>query len=344
MRICLCASQVPFAYGGAEMLVQSLRDELLARGFEVEVVALPYAWADRLQLLKSGLAWRLLDLREAAGKKIDRVIATRFPSYFVRHPHKVVWLIHQMRQVYDLQGTRYSDFTNQPRDQKVVEMVRAMDTKTLSEARAVYTISKNTADRLRRWNGLAAEVLYPPPRLAARCRPGESGDYVLAVGRLDELKRFDLLLRAMAETRTPVRCRIAGSGPELEALRSLAARLGVADRVEIPGWVDDERLIELYSGCLAVFYAPYDEDYGYVTVEAFKCGKPVLTAADSGGVLEFVADGGNGFVVPPGDPGALAARIDLLYRDRERARALGAAGAAAVAGIDWDRVIAKLTG
>jgi glycosyltransferase involved in cell wall biosynthesis len=344
MRICLCGAQVPFAYGGAEMLLDSLRDELRRRGFEVAVVMLPFHWPTRVELLKSSLAWRLVDLTAAEGKRIDRVIATRFPSYLVKHPHKVVWLVHQLRQVYDLLGTRHSDFApQQPRDARALEMVRAMDRRTLREARAVFTISGNTAERLRRFNGIEAEVLYPPPRLLASLHGGAPGDYVLGVGRLDRLKRFDLLVRAMAHTRPTVRCRIAGTGPESEALAALAERLGVADRLDFLGWVDDAQLAELYAGALAVFFAPYDEDYGYVTVEAFKSGKPVLTTADSGAVLEFVRDGVNGFVCAPDVPQELAHRIDALDADRSRAAALGEAGREAVAAIDWDQVVAQLT-
>jgi glycosyltransferase involved in cell wall biosynthesis len=344
MRICIVGAKVPFAYGGAEMLIDSLRDELAARGFEVDFVTLPFHWPTRLDLLKSSLAFRLIDLTAAEGRRIDRVIATRFPSYLVKHPHKVVWLVHQLRQIYDLLGTSYSDFApGQPRDRRVMEMVRAIDRRTLSEARAVYTISRRTAERLRQWNGLEAEVLYPPPRLAAALHTGEPGDYVFAVGRLDRLKRFDLLVRALAHTRTPVRCRIAGSGPEREELAALAARLGVAERVELLGWTGDAEVVELYAGALGVFFAPYDEDYGYVTVEAFKSGKPVLTAADSGAVLEFVRDGVNGFVCAPAAPQEMAARLDALYEDRAQARALGLAGREAVRAIDWDRVVAALT-
>ncbi len=343
MRICICSTQVPFSYGGAEMLVESLRDELKRRGFEVAVVTLPFAWSSRLQILKSALAWRMVDLTAAGGKKIDRVIATRFPSYAVQHPDKVVWLVHQMRQVYDLLGTPYSDFVESGRDRKVIDMIRAIDRRTLSEARALYTISQNTADRLKRWNGLAGTALYPPPKLVREYHEGEFGDYVFSVGRLDELKRFDLLIRALAACQTPVRCKIAGTGPEEEKLRALAAKLGVAERVELLGWVDDRDLPALYAGSLAVFYAPYDEDYGYVTVEAMKSGKPVLTAEDSGGVLEFVADGETGFVCPQSGAREMGARLDLLFRDRGKARAMGAAGKSRVAGVDWDRVIAELT-
>lgn len=343
MRIVVCATRVPFAYGGAEMLVESLVAELKARDFEVDTVALPFAWGSREQLLKSALAWRLLDLTEAGGKRIDRVIATRFPSYLVKHPHKVVWLIHQMRQVYDLLGTSYSDFTGEePRDRRVIDMVRGMDGQTLGEARARFTISGNTAERLKRFNRLDAEPLYPPPRLEGAYRPGDFGDYVLSAGRLDPLKRFDLLLQALASAATPVRVKLAGSGPEEAKLRELAARLGVAERVDFLGFVPDEEMVRLFAGALAVYYAPYDEDYGYVTVEAFKSAKPVVTTADSGGVLEFVEDGINGFVAPPGAARELGARFDALFEDRARARALGEAGRAKVASIGWDRVIERL--
>jgi glycosyltransferase involved in cell wall biosynthesis len=346
-RICICGAQVPFSHGGAEMLVTSLRDELARRGYEVDVVTLPFQWMDRVKLLKSALAWRLVDLTEVNGQRIDRVIATRFPSYLIHHPHKVVWLVHQFRQAYDLLGTAHSDFDpGAPRDAKALALIRAMDRRTLGEARAIYTISANTAERLRRFNDLAGEPLYPPPRLDGSYREGPFGDYVFSAGRLDPLKRFDLLVRALRHTETPLRVKIAGTGPERDALAALAAKLGVADRVELLGWVDDAALVDLYAGCLAVYYAPWDEDYGYVTVEAGKAGKPVVTTSDSGGVLEFVDEGKSGFVCPPGPEGgtprAIAARLDTLYRDRGLARRMGAAGLERARSVTWDRVVAAL--
>ena len=344
-RICICVNRVPFAYGGAEMLVESLRDELVARDHEVEVVGLPFAWGTRTQLLKSAMAWRLIDLTAAGGKRIDLVIATRFPSYLVKHPNKVVWLIHQLRQAYDLLGTQYSDFSDrEPRDAKALEMIRAMDRRTLSEARAVYTLSGNVAERLRRFNQVEAEVLYPPPKLDPLYHPGPSGDYLFTVGRLDPLKRFDLLVRAMKHTETPVRCLIGGTGPERENLAELIARLGLQEKVSLLGWVEDRAVVEHYANCLGVYYAPYDEDYGYVTVEAFKAAKPVITTVDAGGVLEFVEDGVNGFICPPDSPREIGARIDALYRDREQAQVMGSAGQEKVREVTWDRVIERLTG
>ena len=130
---------------------------------------------------------------------------------------------------------------------------------------------------------------------------------------------------------------------EEEKLRALAARLGVADRIDFLGWVADDEMVRLFAGALAVYYAPYDEDYGYVTVEGFKSGKPVVTTADSGGVLEFVEDGVNGFIARAGAAREIAARFDDLYRDRNRARTLGEAGRLQVASIGWDRVLERLT-
>ena len=342
-RIVICGTKVPFVSGGAEVLVESLRDELRARGFEADVVSLPFNWSSRVQIVKSGLAWRLVDVTEAAGVRVDRVIATRFPSYLVKHPDKVVWLTHQMRQVYDLLGTPYSDFGDAPRDRKVIDMLRAMDQRTLGEARALYSISANTADRLRRFNGLEARVLYPPPKLGDAYRSDGHGDYVFTAGRLDRLKRFDLLVEAMRHTRTPVRAVIAGTGPEREPLAALIASLGLEGRVELAGWVDDRAVLDLYAGCLAVFYAPFDEDYGYVTVEAFKSGKPVVTTADAGGPLEFVADGETGFVCAPDAPRQIAARLDRLFEERELARRMGERGRETVRRIGWDEVVASLT-
>lgn len=342
-RILICGAQTPFVRGGAENLIDSLAAELTARGHEVDQVRLPFSLASRNRLVESALAWRLLDLTAVEGRPVDRVIATRFPSYLVRHPNKIVWLVHQLRQIYDLKGTRYSDFCDgDPVDRRTVELVRRMDRRTLGEARRLFAISRNTADRLAEHNGLQAEVLYPPPKLTGRIAPGPAGDYVLAAGRLDPLKRFDRLVEAMAKVETPVRCRLAGDGPEAGRLAELVRRHGLEQRVELLGFVADDELVRLYAGALAVYYAPFDEDYGYVTVEAFQAAKPVVTAADAGGVLELVEDGVTGLVAEGGSPRAVAACLDRLYRDRETAARLGEAGRRRAEGIGWDRVIEGL--
>jgi glycosyltransferase involved in cell wall biosynthesis len=90
-----------------------------------------------------------------------------------------------------------------------------------------------------------------------------------------------------------------------------------------------------------VLYPPFDEDFGYVTLEAFLSRKPVVTATDSGGPNEFVVDGVNGFVREPA-PEAFADAINTLARDPRRAASLGDAGYERARLITWDGVIEKL--
>ena len=344
LRVAVCSSQVPFVRGGAEIHVEGLVRELTARGYETAWIHVPSDWVTRRQILENCVAWRLLDLEAAAGGPIDLVIATRFPSYVLRHHHKVVWVIHQLRQVYDMLGTPYSDFEpRNPRDRQVIEAVQRIDRRALGEARALFTNAGNTARRLARYNGLDATPLYHPPKHTGRYRCQGYEEFILGVGRLDAAKRFDLLVRAVAAARTPVRAVIAGVGPERERLEDLARRLGVADRVELAGWVEDDRLLDLYARCRAVFYAPWDEDYGYVTLEAFESAKPVVSCHDSGGVLEFVEDGVDGYLGSAGRPRTLAHALDRLWEDEERARTMGRRGREKVTGISWDRVIENLT-
>ncbi len=344
MRVCICATMVPFISGGAELHVASLRRELDARGFETESVTLPFSAASSLSLLRTAMAWRMLDLRVEHGPEIDLVIATRFPSYLVRHPRKVVWLLHQFRQAYELDGTAYGCFSTSAEDRRTVSMIRAMDRRGLGEARALWANSCNVAARLERHCGLESTPLYHPPSLDGRYRRDGFGDFVLAVGRLDPLKRFDLVLEAMAASGSGCRCLIAGEGPDRPRLEEMIAALGLVDRVELLGRVSDEELLELYATCAAVVYPPYDEDYGYVTLEAFRSGKPVITADDAGGVTEFVEDGVTGFVAAGASARQMARAVDRLVGDRSLAERLGDAGRRRVAGISWDDVVAKLTG
>ncbi len=342
-RILICTAQVPFVRGGAEYLVEGLRDALLERGHAVDVVALPYQWAPVERIPESALAWRMLDVEVVNGAPVDLVICTKFPSYMIRHPRKVVWLVHQHRQAYDWYGTPLSDFANIPEHRQVRDAIFRMDRRGLGECLARYTISRNVSARLKRFNGIESTPLYPPSRYAERLRAGPYGDYILSSSRLDRAKRIDLLLEAVARAGAGVRLLVAGAGPDRERLEGLAARLGLGERARFLGFVSDDELVELYAGARAVYYAPIDEDYGFATVEAFGAARPVITTDDAGGVLEFVEDGVSGLVCPP-DPTAIARAFDTLYADRALAERLGLAGQTRVVGIGWGQVVAALVG
>jgi len=340
--VLICAAQAPYITGGAEILVAELKTHLERRGFRTDVASVPFKWYPPSELVRQALAWRLLDVTESNGLPIDLVIPTKFPSYLVRHPRKVAWLFHQHREAYDLFGTPFSGLGDGPEDTEVRRSIHALDTRSLGECRAIFTISKNVSGRLERFNGLPSEALYPPPHHLGRYRDDGFGDYVFYAGRLDRLKRLELAIDAVA--RVPgLRFLIAGSGPLESELRKRVVRLGLADRVELLGFVSAEELLGLYAGCRAALYVPLNEDYGYVTVEAFLSGKPVVTSSDAGGPLEFVADGESGFVAEPDSDALAAVLARVVGLGEPRLRELGGTGRARVAGIGWDTVIDRLT-
>jgi glycosyltransferase involved in cell wall biosynthesis len=342
-RILVAAAHVPFVQGGAELHVRSLVDQLRQRGYETEKVAIPFNAQRKDDLLAQAAAWRLLDLSSSNGQPIDLLITTRFPTYFARHPRKVAWVIHQHRAAYELAGTRYSDFEHAELDVGLRQRLIELDRQMLGECRRVFANAKNTANRLARFNGVCARPLYHPPPLADRLHAGRYGDYILAVGRLESVKRPELAIRALSRVPPPIRLFIVGEGSERGRAEEAAAAAGVRDRVVFVGTATGDELVTLYADALAVIYAPFDEDYGYVTLEAFLSEKPVITATDSGGTLEFVNDGENGFVCPP-DFGAIGDAAARLAADRQLAARLGRAGHARARAITWDGVVEQLLG
>jgi len=337
MRVAVCAPQVPFVHGGAELMADDLVAALRRRGHEADLVTVPFKWYPGSRVLDQAFLWRLLDLTEADGRPIDCVIATKFPAYCVRHPAKVAWVLHQFRQAYDYDGTELGQFDDSPEDRATRRAVARLDAVALGEARRVFATSQNVADRLRRFNGIDAEVLpHPPQSLAYRTEPSEG--FVLSVNRLDRAKRIDLLIEA-ARREPALRVVITGEGPDRARLAELARE--VNGRIEFVGRVDAERLADLYARCLAVYYAPIDEDFGMVPFEAFLSGKPVVTTADAGGPLEVVADRSTGLVVAP-DPGELARACAQLAAHPDEAAAFGAAGKRIAERVTWDACVDAL--
>ena len=197
-RVLVLGVKVPFTHGGQEILVASLVKQLRSRGHEADVVELPYNPLPKANILNQAAMWRSLDLEHFAGQPIDVVIATKFPSFYARHPRKSVWLVHQLRSIYDLYGGQYSDFGDDPRDEALRTIITDGDTLTLGECAYRSSISRNVADRLKCFNGLSSEVLYPPLPLGDKYRSNAAQPYILSVGRICRIKRLDLMLNALA--------------------------------------------------------------------------------------------------------------------------------------------------
>ena len=342
-NVLICTTQVPFTTGGAESHVEGLRRALVAAGYNAEVVALPFKWYPPTEIMRGALAWRLLDLTEANGKAVDLVVGMKFPAYTVAHPRKVLWILHQHRSAYNLAGTPFDDLSTYPEGPRVREWIHACDRRFIPEARKVFANSRTVAERLRRYNRIESEPLYHPPPRAERLRPGEQGDYIFYPSRLEPQKRQELLIEAMKYVRTPVRAVLVGGAREPQRYESLIKQHGVADRVELRGFVPEEEMVGLYADALGVCYLPFDEDYGYVTLEGMLSAKPVVVARDGGGATEFVEHGSEGLIADP-EPRALAECLDQLQLDRERARRMGERGRDKLRALNlsWGNVVDRI--
>lgn len=347
MRVAVLHPQTAFVRGGAETHAEALVRALRAAGHEADLVQIAGKWYPASQLTHQMAVWRSFDITESNGLKVDAVIALKFPAYLVEHERKIVWLIHQHRTAYELwDHPEFADLSRQDDGRGVRDMVWNADRLALNEAKRVFTNSKNVKERL--WSSLRipSEHLYHASGVTEHLldQPvGPYGDYVLFPSRMESLKRQSLVIDAMKDVRSDVKLVLVGRGPDEPQLREQVDRLGLKDRVRFEIGVSDERLYQLYLGALAVYFGPFDEDYGYVTLEGFAAERPVVTLADSGGPLEFVVDGETGFV-RPAEPKAIAEAFDRLRGDHELVARMGKAGNAFVRAEvpRWPDVVARL--
>ncbi len=343
MKVVVASTVVPFVEGGGTFIVDWLGVMLRRHGHEVDTLKLPFRPGTRV-VMEQMLALRLMDV----GEQADRLICIRPPAHVLRHPNKVLWFIHHHRQVYDLWDTPYSDVSDTAGGRRYAHAIIRADEVAFAEARAIFTNSRVVGDRLKRFNNVRSEVVYPPILDPERFRCDDYGDYILYVSRVARHKRQDLAVEAMRHTRTPVKLIVAGPADDdsyAAALHEQIERLGLGDRVRLDNtWMTEEEKVDLLAGCLAAIYIPVDEDsYGYPSLEAHHALKAVITTTDAGGTGELIVDGDNGLVVPP-EPKAIAAAMDRLHADRALARRMGEAGPRAIErlGITWDRVLERL--
>jgi glycosyltransferase involved in cell wall biosynthesis len=341
MKVAIASVQVPFITGGAELLALGLRSALLRRGHDTELITLPFRFDPPSAVERSMTCWFQEDFSTLAGGSPDRVICLKFPAYYLAHPHRTTWLLHQHRTVYDLWDRPDIGIDRGPQAQALRQRIIAADTTALAQMQGLFTISRKVSSRLHHYNGLASQPLYHPPPNAERLYTGEFLPYVFCPSRLEILKRQHLLIDA-ARHAPGLAILIAGTGGQAHTLAALVERLGLGDRVRLLGRVSDEEMRALYAHASAVFFGPLDEDYGYVTLEAMLSGKPVITCTDSGGPLEFVIADHTGWVVPP-QPEAIGAALREAA-DAQRARKLGAAARAhyQALNIDWNDVVDQL--
>ena len=331
------------AEGGHMVIARSLVGALKAGGHDAEIIVTPQNRFGRQGA--AYLANWLTDVTSGASGAIDQVISLRYPAFAVRHPNHVCWLNHTMREYYDLWEQFSSRLSRRGRVKERIRraLIHRADRYLLRRnVRRLFVQSKTVQARLRIWPELRSTVLYPPaPPRQYRC--DEYGDYIFLVSRLTPLKRVDLFVKALATAEgAGIRAVIGGDGEERGSLKSLVDRLGLADRVTLTGALSEAALLDHLARCRAVCFPPFDEDYGFVTVEAFASRKPVITCLDSGGPAELVTNGRSGFVCEP-TPASVAAAIRQLADDRDLAEHMGSSAFRAGAKLNWPDTVHQLT-
>jgi glycosyltransferase involved in cell wall biosynthesis len=287
--------------------------------------------------------WRT-DVSRLDGDAIDHVISLRYPSYAVRHPRHVCWLNHTMREYYDLWPYWRADlsFKGQIKENIRRTLIRGADRYLLTRnVTRLFVQSRTIQERLAMWPSLRSTVLYPPaPRRAYRAE--RYGPEFFYVSRLTPHKRADLAIGALAEPGAEgIRLVVAGDGSERGALETYAEALRVRDRVTFTGRLTDEQMLDHLARCRAVVFPPLQEDYGFVTVEAFASRKAVITCDDSGGPAELVSDGVNGFVCEPLTR-SIASAMGKLDADPALAERMGTAAFEAGARLTWPETVRAL--
>jgi glycosyltransferase involved in cell wall biosynthesis len=342
MKVVVLTTRVPFIHGGAEELRDHLVRNLAKHGAEAEAISIPFTWDPAERLLDEIMVARSLQLVNA-----DRVIALKFPAYIVPHHHKVLWVLHQYRQAYDLWDARQSNIPPTSRGAAIREMIRTADNGAFAESKALFTLSPTGRDRLRRYNGVEAQILPQPLNDPEFFTGGPAEGYIFAGGRVGAPKRQKLLVEALAQA-PGVRLVIAGppnSEPEADELRRTAAALGVESRLTLDlRLLPRKDLAALVNNASASAYIPFDEDsVGYVTMEAFQAGKPVVTTTDSGGVREIVIHGQTGLVADP-TPESLGQAFLEITASPRKAKSMGGAGRALLdeRALNWPATIERL--
>ncbi|MGD9778260.1 glycosyltransferase family 4 protein [Methanomethylovorans sp.] len=274
--------------------------------------------------LRTGLVKEILDITEIRIRK-DKNVEDLFQKLF------------QLRSEQDNYTKELFTFPG-PFIRKIIHF---LDRWALSyeNIREYFSISENVKKRQDYFPPSArVKVIYPPSKIEDfECRGFE---YLFTASRLDSPKRIDMLIEAMKFVPHNIRLKIAGEGPEKARLMELAQG---DTRIEFLGFVTENELVDLYANALAVLFVPQDEDYGYITIEAMMSAKPVITAFDSGGPLEFVSDSKTGFIVDP-EPKHIADKINYFVEHVEEARKMGLLANEKVKKISWNDFVAKLIG
>ncbi|MFC2169452.1 glycosyltransferase [Acidobacteriota bacterium] len=343
IRVAVVTSDVPFVEGGHLTIAQSTVKALNQNGYEADLVLSPQNRFGRQ--LRAYLATRFLDVEEdGLGRKIHQVISFRYPSFAVKHPNHTCWLNHRMREYYDLWDLFSSQLSVKSKFKQKFKkaIINSLDTSLLKHnVTKLFAQSKTIQKRLKNSGNIPSEVLYPPPP-QKKYRTDSYQNYIFSVSRLQKLKRLDLLVEAFRYIKNQdLKAIIIGEGPEKSNLIQSIRSYGLEKKVILLESSDEESVLSHYAQCRAVFFCPFQEDYGLVTGEAFASRKAVITTKDSGGPSEIVKNNETGFITDP-DPENIAAKLDEFAEDKNMAEKMGKNAFDFISQLTWKETIKKL--
>ncbi len=225
----------------------------------------------------------------------------------------------------------------------------------LRRAASVTGVSEVVLSDLRRRSGLVGGSVVPnggpelPPCPSAESGAPRapdsdvphSGAVILALGRLERVKGFDLLIEALPLVRSQLpqtQLRLGGAGSQKSALVALADRLGLSGALTMLGELTPAQVAAEMDSADVVVVPSRREAFGIVLLEAWRSGT-ALVATDRDGPADLVNDGADGLLVDPMDQRALAAAIVRLLSDPAYAASLATAGRARVADFTWPAVV-----
>lgn len=321
MKVLIVNNMAPFVWGGAEELAAHLQKNLIVAGHDAEILRIPFQWEPPAKIPSQMLMVRAFEL-----SNVDHVIALKFPAYLIRHPRKTLWLVHQYRQAYDLLDQGLSNLPSNEFGNALQRVVQTADDESFLESRKIFSISEVTRQRLLQYNGVDSIVLPPPINNKELFSPGTSSGYIFAGGRVNAMKRQHLLLEAMINSDKNVRLLIAGppdTPADADRLTKLVSDNNLTDRVKLDlRFLPRKTYADYVNNSTAVACIPFNEDYGYVAIEAAAAAKPIIATSDSGGILSFAKHEVTGWVVDP-NVDALASAMSTVFKNTERTREYG---------------------
>lgn len=318
MKVLIANTREPFIFGGAEILENDLEKKLIQLGHQVDKFIIPF---DHSNL--ESVADQVAFARNVQIPNTDLVIGMRYPAYLVQHQNKVIWLVHQYRQMYDLLGTSHSPYTTDPATLKKIHEMVKIDQISLLEAQKVFTISDLVTQRLSSYLGIKGKTLNLPPRDSLHISNSDTKEtrkeFLLLPGRINRMKRQHLFIEALMETRTPIKLLIAGKSEDekyLDQMKKFVHHNNLSERVKFDiRFLPESDLGVLTNEAIGVGYAPLDEDaYGLVTIEAYQRSRICLTLSDSGQVASLVKNITPEFV-SQNETKRIAKMLDWLYEN-----------------------------